>query len=110
MRGLMGDSDPAEAQVPEQLGSNPSLERIHESVDWARFEILVSGMDSARVGARSYPPLMMAKVLLLQRLYNLSDARMSAALADRISFRRFVGLALRTARRIARTSAGSRLR
>ena len=33
----------------------------------------------------------MFKVLLLQRWYNLSDQGMDDALADRISFRRFVG-------------------
>ncbi len=94
MRGLMGGLDPEAGSMPEGLGSNPSLERIYELVDWPRFESLVSGLEAARVGKGSYPPLMMAKVLLLQRLYNLSDARMAEALADRISFRRFVGLSL----------------
>ena len=36
----------------------------------------------------------MFKVLLLQSLYGLSDAEAEEALADRLSFRRFVGLAL----------------
>jgi IS5 family transposase len=37
---------------------------------------------------------MMFKVLLLQRWYDLSGPAMEEALADRLSFRRFVGLSL----------------
>ena len=37
---------------------------------------------------------MMVKVLLLQQWYSLSAPQMEETLADRISFRRFVGLGL----------------
>ena len=36
----------------------------------------------------------MVKVVLQQQWYNLSDPHMEEALGDRISFRRFVGVAL----------------
>jgi IS5 family transposase len=36
----------------------------------------------------------MFKVLVLQRLYNLSDAQMQFQLLDRLSFLRFLGLGL----------------
>ena len=63
-------------------------------LDWRRFEAIVSPIHAARRGEPSYPPLMMFKVLLLQRWYDLSDPAMEEALYDRLSFRRFVGLAL----------------
>jgi hypothetical protein len=40
----------------------------------------------AKKGEPSYPPLVMFKVLLLQRWYGLSDPAMEAALCDRLSF------------------------
>jgi IS5 family transposase len=45
-------------------------------------------------GELSFPPLMMFKVLLLQRWHGLSDPAMEAALFDRLSFQRFAGLSL----------------
>lgn len=66
-------------------------------VDWARLEALLSGIHAARKGEASYPPLMMFKVLLLQRWHGLSDPAMEAALSDRLSFMRFAGLALEDA-------------
>jgi IS5 family transposase len=61
-------------------------------VDWAPFERMLDGIHRARKGEAAYPPLMMFKVLLLQRWYGLSDPAMEAALFDRMSFLAFVGL------------------
>jgi IS5 family transposase len=44
--------------------------------------------------SRSCGPLVLLKCLLLQQWYRLSDPGLEEALADRLSFRRFVGLAL----------------
>src|SRR5258708_3131098 len=52
----------------------------------------VEGLEGGGEGEAAYPPLMMFKVLLLQRWYGLSDPAMEAALFDRLSFLRFVGL------------------
>ena len=47
------------------------------------------------VGGRpKYDEVMMFKILILQRMYNLSDDEMEYQLNDRISFRRFIGLRL----------------
>jgi len=46
------------------------------------------------MGAPAYPSLMMLRALLLQRWYALSDPALEEALKDRLSFRRFAGLAL----------------
>jgi transposase, IS5 family len=74
--------------------SNPALERLSGLVDWPAVEKLLSGLRSARVGAPGYPALVLFKALLLQRLYDLSDPGLEEAIADRLSFRRFLGLSL----------------
>lgn len=68
------------------------LEAVHGVVDWSAFERALDGLHRAAKGEAAYPPLMMFKVLLLQRWYGLSDPGMEAALFDRLSFLRFVGL------------------
>jgi IS5 family transposase len=68
------------------------LSEISALVDWSRFETVLKDVHSAAKGEPSYPPLMMFKVVLLQRWYGLSDPAMEAALFDRISFLRFAGL------------------
>jgi IS5 family transposase len=75
-------------------GGNGRLDRLHGLVKWYRFEKLLAPLRDGGAGRPAYPPLQMFKVLLLQSLYGLSDAETEEALADRLSFRRFAGLAL----------------
>ncbi len=90
--GQLGFED---AVVEARLGARfDRLSKINDLVDWRPFEALLEGLYPSRRGEPSYPALIMFKVLLLQRWYNLSDPMMEEALADRISFRRFVGLSL----------------
>ena len=70
------------------------LREVYELLDWQPFEALLAGIHAAARGEAAYPPLMMFKLLLLQRWYDLSDPAMEEAAADRLSFRRFAGLAL----------------
>lgn len=70
------------------------LAEIAALIDWGPFEAALSEIYASRRGEPSYPPLAMFKVLLLQRWYQLSDPAMEEALFDRLSFRRFAGLAL----------------
>lgn len=70
------------------------LGEIVTLLDWWPFETLLSAIHGSARGEAAYPPLMMFKVLLLQRWYGLSDPAMEEALYDRLSFRRFAGLAL----------------
>ena len=94
MHRNMGQRSLAEAWLAERLGGNRRLEGVNEVVDWSCFERLLAEIHSARTGRPSYPPLLLCTVLLLQQWYNLSDVELEAALADRLSFRRFVGLGL----------------
>ena len=75
-------------------GRVDALDRIHGLLDWAAFDRLLCGIHTAAKGEPSYPPLMMFKVLLLQRWHGLSDPAMETALYDRLSFQRFAGLSL----------------
>ena len=83
-----------DAWLPPRVGRNARLERLTQLIDWAPLEALVAGLHAAPVGRPSYPPLLMAKVLLLQQWYQASDPAMEEALWERLSFRRFVGLGL----------------
>src|SRR3546814_8313005 len=55
---------------------------------------MLSPIHAARRGEPSNQSLVMFKALLLQRWYQLSDPGLEEALCDRLSFRRFAGLAL----------------
>src|SRR5215470_15535737 len=84
-----------EALMPQGLGHNARLERLHELVRWYRFEKLMKGLrDEASPGRPGYRPLVLFKALLLQALYGLSDVELEEAVVDRLSFRKFVGLSL----------------
>ena len=83
-----------EALAPHLTGVSGRLDRLHGLVKWYRFEQVLASLRDGGAGRPAYPAVLMFKVLLLQSLYGLSDAETEEALADRLSFRRFVGLAL----------------
>jgi IS5 family transposase len=58
---------------------------------------LVDLRDETGPGRPGYPAVVLFKALLLQSLYGLSDVELEEALADRLSFRKFVGLSLEDA-------------
>ena len=68
------------------------LAEIERLVDWEPIARLLAPIHCAAKGEPAYPPLMMFKVVLLQRWYGLSDPQMEEALFDRVSFLGFVGL------------------
>jgi IS5 family transposase len=93
MRRELGQLSLADGLV-EGAGANRQLAKIAALVDWASFERLLVDVYAAPVGRPSYGPLVLLKCLVLQQWYRLSDPGLEEALADRLSFRRFVGLAL----------------
>ena len=87
-----------DALGPDGVGRNARLDRLDVLIKWYRFEKLLARMRSqAGPGRPAYNPLLMFKAVLLQALYGLSDAELEEAVSDRLSFRRFVGLALQDA-------------
>jgi IS5 family transposase len=57
----------------------------------AHFEL---GKDRSKGGRPPFDSLMMFKILILQRYYNLSDDSTEYAILDRLSFMRFLGLTI----------------
>lgn len=85
----------AEAFLGNKLaGGFSPLDRLSGLVKWYRFEKLLVALRDGGPGRAAWPPLVLFKALLLQSLYGLSDRELEAALGDRLSFRRFVGLGL----------------
>ena len=74
------------------------LERLDAVIDWEIFRgILARIDDKERKSAAGRKPtcrILMFKMLLLQRLHNLSDERLQYQVTDRLSFMRFLGLDL----------------
>jgi len=74
------------------------LERLNKIVDWEFFRATVEkSLSSERMvdaGPKPYDPLLMFKILILQRYYNLSDEQLEYQILDRLSFCRFLELSL----------------
>jgi IS5 family transposase len=74
------------------------LERLAAVVDFELFrgelERALKRSDRTKGGRPPYDAVLMFKVLVLQTLYTLSDDQTEYQLRDRLSFMRFVGLAL----------------
>jgi transposase, IS5 family len=92
--GQMSFSD---AAVSARAARNERLDRINALVDWSAFEAAMAHLRREGPGRPGYPVLMLFKALLLQALYGLSERGLEEALADRLSFQRFVGLGLEDA-------------
>jgi IS5 family transposase len=90
--GQLGFADHMVSDVGRR--SSGTLERIDLLVDWPGLEKVMGNLYPSAKGERAFPPLVMLKILLLQCWHGLSDPEMEAALDDRLSFRRFAGLAV----------------
>ena len=79
-----------------QLGD--CLEKLQSIIDWQLFMPTIRrALEKPRKGPggrRPFDPLMMFKILVLQRIYNLSDDQTEYQINDRISFMRFLGLGI----------------
>lgn len=91
---VTGQFSLADALAKQASRSGETLERVQSLIDWGQIDTLIAPLGGSRYGAPGYAPLLMLKALLLQQWYSLSDPGLEEALIDRLSFRRFVGLAL----------------
>jgi len=75
-----------------------SLEKLNKYIDWESFrKCLTKSLKTEAKGPGGRPPydyVMMFKVLILQRMYNISDEQCEYQVNDRLSFQRFLGLSL----------------
>ncbi|MFN3545831.1 MAG: transposase, partial [Thiobacillus sp.] len=69
------------------------LLKVDRLVDWSAFDTHWPGLYGT-TGKPSHDPLVCFKMLLIEQWYNLSDPECEAQCADRLSFRRFLGLSL----------------
>jgi IS5 family transposase len=79
---------------PGRTRSDEYFRAIDQVVDWGPIEERLGAIHSSTMGRPSITPLLLFKVLLIERWYNLSDVAAEDALNDRKSFARFVGLPL----------------
>lgn len=82
------------AQIDE-LGD--PLEQLNCSIDWTPFETELKKWEErtpkkGRGGRPAYNSLMMFKILIIQKLYNLTDAATEYRIKDSFTFTRFLGL------------------
>jgi len=83
----------------EKLTSqNDPLVKLLQHINWEQFRrILTNAFEKEEKGIGGRLPfdyVMMFKILVLQRYYNLSDEQMQFQILDRLSFMRFLGLTL----------------
>ena len=97
MPGQLGLFDRDERYASLSAAGDP-LERLAQVVDFELFrgelDAALERSDRAKGGRPPYDAVLMFKVLILQTLYTLSDDQTEYQIRDRLSFMRFVGLAL----------------
>lgn len=78
--------------------SDPPLERLDKRINWEMFrsdlEAQVKKEAKGPGGRPRHDVVMMFKVLVLQRYYNLSDEQTEFQINDRLSFQKFLGITL----------------
>ena len=75
------------------LGDN--LEKLNKVIDWEIFRDKITKVfyrEDKGVGRPPFDYILMFKILVLQRLFNLSDDQTEYQILDRSSFRRFLGI------------------
>ncbi len=73
------------------------LERLNSVVKWEYFRETIEKIYSEKLvnaGPKPYDPLLMFKILILQRYYNLSDSQIEYQILDRLTFCRFLGISM----------------
>ena len=72
------------------------LDRLNERMDWEQFRAVLAGhlnyQHGARGGRTPWDPVLMFKIILLQKYFDLSEEQTEFQILDRFSFQRFLGL------------------
>ena len=73
-----------------------ALDRLNERVDWELFRTDLAGHLDYQCGVQGgrtpWCPVLMFKILVLQKYYNLSEEQTEFQILDRFRFQRFLGL------------------
>lgn len=83
----------------EDLRMDPtSLDKLDSRIDWELFretlEETLDYSDGKKGGRPPFDPVMMLKVVVLQRYFDLSEEETEFQIKDRFSFQRFLGLSI----------------
>ena len=72
------------------------LDRLNERIDWELFRTDLEGHLDYQCGSQGgrppWCPVLMFKILVLQKYYDLSEEQTAFQILDRFSFQRFLGL------------------
>lgn len=75
-----------------------ALDKLNESIDWSSFrpvlEEHLNFKDRSKGGRKPLDSILMLKILILQKYYNLSEEETEFQILDRFSFQRFLGLSV----------------
>lgn len=77
--------------------ARPAIERLNMSVPWEIFRPLLQKVyikAEGQAGRPPFDPVVMFKLIILQRLFDLSDEQMEIEIHDRLSFAKFLGFDL----------------
>jgi len=93
-KGFFDEND----RLEELSKMGDPLEKLNKYIEWESFRrILTKAFTKDAKGPGGRPPydyVMMFKILILQKIYNLADDATEYQIKDRLSFQRFLGLAL----------------
>jgi len=87
-----------EFQLEKIKAHQPPLQKLNKIIDWEMFRELIEKAlykeKKSNAGRKAYDKILMFKILILQRYYNLSDNQTEFQIKDRLSFMDFLGLKL----------------
>lgn len=90
--------DTAETRLLELSRHGDPLERLNQVIDWQLFVPILAQTDKPHRKSNAGRPrtdnILMFKILILKKLYALSDDAVEYHIRDRLSFMRFLGLSL----------------
>jgi IS5 family transposase len=94
--GTVGIFDKEETSNKLSTLGNP-LEKLHKVIDFEMFrpeleENILNHDKKSNAGQKPYDVVMMFKIVLLKRFYNMSDEQADYQINDRLSFKEFLGL------------------
>jgi IS5 family transposase len=94
--GCIGLFDKDETSSKLSKLGNP-LEKLHKVINFEMFRDeleaqMLNHDKKSNAGSRPYDVVMMFKIILLKRFYNLSDEQAEYQINDRLSFKEFLGL------------------
>jgi IS5 family transposase len=87
----------AEIALGDRLLPDEMLLELRDALDWKPLERKLETLYAPGVGRPAYPPLALFRILLLERLYDLSDPEASRRVRYDLLFQAFAGLTLEDA-------------